>query len=324
MVEYLADDIDFAAYLKQTDHKTLVLPAGAWHQDLIDELHAQADGPRIYLPWEKTMANFHFRPGEVTALCGQNGHGKSLVAGQIAVSLIGQGQRICIASFEMKPKRTIGRAVRQYCGENPHSPAFYGQTDIIETLYTDFFEFVDGKMWVYDQTGSVNTESVLGMVKYCGKELGIDDIFIDNLAKCVHGEDDYNKQKEFIDGLTAIARDTGVHITIVHHLKKPQKETDLPDKHDIKGTGAITDLVDNVFLFWRNKKKEDDFRQFGLNGKLQQEPDQFLLCRKQRNYDGSEDGEPSIALWFHRESAQYLGAAGDEPMFFHNYPHRRT
>ncbi len=37
----------------------------------------------------------------------------------------------------------------------------------------------------------------------------------------------------------------------------PDEETQ-PNKFDIKGTGAITDLVDNVFIVWRNKKKENN------------------------------------------------------------------
>jgi hypothetical protein len=36
-------------------------------------------------------------------------------------------------------------------------------------------------------------------------------------------------------------------------------------------------------------------RQVQLNGS--HEPDCFLLCCKQRNYCGADDGEPDIALW---------------------------
>jgi hypothetical protein len=38
--------------------------------------------------------------------------------------------------------------------------------------------------------------------------------------KCVAGEDDYNGQKTFVDELTAIARDYGMHIHLVHHIKQ--------------------------------------------------------------------------------------------------------
>jgi twinkle protein len=95
----------------------------------------------------------------------------------------------------------------------------------------------------------------------------------------------------------------------------------VPDKHDNKGSGAITDQVDNVMLIWRNKVKEEDIKNNGSFGKNSADPDQYLLCRKQRNYEGSEEGEPTIKLWFHRDAQQYISNAGDAPMWFPNWPH---
>ena len=53
-------------------------------------------------------------------------------------------------------------------------------------------------------------------------------------------------------------------------------------------------------------------------------PDTVIFCRKQRNYEGNAEGEPSIALWWHRDSGQFLGHPNDQPMFFPNWPHRET
>ena len=94
------------------------------------------------------------------------------------------------------------------------------------------------------------------MVRYCAKERGITHFFVDSLMKCVSGEDDYNGQKLFVDELTAIARDHGIHIHLVHHIRKPSDESHKPSKYDYKGSGSITDQVDNVISVWRNKAKE--------------------------------------------------------------------
>ena len=40
-------------------------------------------------------------------------------------------------------------------------------------------------------------------------------------------------------------------------IRKLQDETKIPGKFDVKGTGAITDMVHNVFIWWRNKPKEE-------------------------------------------------------------------
>lgn len=322
MAEYLTDDIDFAAYLKDTDAQTKVKPASHFVGEAKDRLRMKSTQRKIFLPWTKTNDSFDFRMGEVTVWAGQNGHGKTDVTTQVSLSLVGQGCKICIASFEMKPVTTIQRGVRMFAGMNPFSPEFQDDgIQILETLYDEFGEWTDGRLWLYDQTGTARPDVVLGMVKYCAKELGITHIFIDSLMKCVRGEDDYNGQKDFVDQCCAVAKDFNCHIHIVHHLKKPPKEADMPDKHDTKGSGSITDQVDNLFMVWRNKPKEDDIRMKGSMSTKQTEPDSYLLCRKQRNYEGSADGEPMIALWRHHDAGQFVANAGDRAQFFGNYPH---
>jgi twinkle protein len=272
------------------------------------------------LPWDKTNDAFQFRNGEVTLWAGQNGHGKSLITSQVALSLMGQGERVCIASFEMKPQTTIQRMARMYTGTNPFSPEYQGDDGInaLESLYDEFGQWTDTRLWLYDQMGTTSAETVIGMARYCAKELKINQIFIDSLMKCVHGEDDFNGQKAFVDECTAIAKDYQCHVHIIHHLRKPKDEMAKPDKHDIKGSGAITDLTDNIMLVWRNKAKEE-MQKMGKPCQ-QDDPDEMVYCRKQRN---GED-EPSIKLWFNKDAMQFMGNYGDQPMAFAMYPHRWT
>lgn len=318
------DDIDYSLYLRETDAKSKLFLVSDFLPDLQEMLEAKERPKRVFLPWEKTQGNFDFRPGEVSIWAGQNGHGKSLVTAQIALSLVGQGQKVCMASFELPVKGQIKRLARNYSGSNPFDDAFMSQQakKLCLDVFKQFSGFCGDKLWLYDHRGSIQHELVIGMVRYAAKHLGVDHIFIDNLAKCIKNEDDYNAQKEFIDEMMAIASMYPVHIHVVHHLKKPSKETDAPDKSDVKGSGSIVDQPDNLFLVWRNKKKEDA-QKAGVD-KFDAEPDAVLFCRKQRNYEGSVDGEPTIQLWFDRESAQYRGQPGDGPMLFENYPHRAT
>jgi twinkle protein len=320
MAEILDDNIDFSLYLRETDAKTHVKPASVWMAELIHKLRNPDQTKKVYLPWEKCQKVFQFRPGEVTLWAGQNGHGKTQVVSQVVLSLMGQDERVCIASFEMKPQTTLQRLARMYAGTNPFSPEYQSDAGIraLESLYSEFGEWSDGKLWLYDQTGTVSADRVVSMARYCAKEKGITHVVIDSLMKCVQGEDDYNGQKSFVDELTALARDNQIHIHLIHHTRKPKDENHMPDKHDNKGSGAITDLVDNVMMVWRNKAKEDEWKAKSTRSTKQTEPDAMLNCRKQRN---GED-EPSIALWFDRDSQQYRGDPSDALMFFCNFPHR--
>jgi twinkle protein len=315
-----SDTVDFLAYTKETEAGHKVRPAALYVQQLIDELGVENREPKCYLPWEKTHPLVQFRPGEVTLWGGVNGHGKSLITGMAALSLISQGEKVCIASFEMKPKRTLERMSRQWSGQ----AAPYGQElsdprvlASFKDVYEQFASWTENNLWLYDQQGTVQIDVLVGVLRYCAKELGITHFFIDSLMKCVKGEDDYNGQKAFIDEVTAIARDYGMHIHVVHHIRKLSSEEDTPDKTDVKGSGSITDQVDNLLLMWRNKKKERDQQA----GKMvaSEEPDALLICEKQRN--GEWEGR--IALFYERDSQQFVGTPGAAPLnFFGDFPHR--
>lgn len=311
-----ADDIDFSQYETETEAKQKVKAASIWVQELIDRIRHPIHTKRALMPWRKTHGLIQFRPGEVTIWGGANGQGKSLVTGQVGLSLCAQGEKVCIASFEMKPIKTLERMGRQWSGENPDHPAFRGSekaTDYLIDVYEQFRDWTDGKLFLYDQQGTVNAKQVCAVARFCAVEKGVTHFFVDSLMKCVAGEDDYNGQKAFVDELTAIARDHQIHIHLVHHIKKPPNEDHKPNKYDYKGSGAITDQVDNVVSVWRNKTKEKA-RESGKTVN-EAEPDALLICDKQRN--GEWEGQ--IGLWFHRDSQQYVGNPGDEPtpMFKH-------
>lgn len=311
------DDVDYGLYEQETDAQQKVKPARAWVQDLMDRLVNPAKEKRAVMPWRKTHGLVQFRPGEVTVWGGANGNGKSLVTGQVALSLCAQEERVCIASFEMKPAKTLERMARQWSCFNANDPAFRGSREAQEQvldLYGQFRDWTDKSLWLYDQQGTVSAKQVCAVARYCAKELKVTQFFVDSLMKCVAGEDDYNGQKQFVDELTAIARDHGMHIHLVHHIKKPTSEDHKPNKYDYKGSGAITDQVDNVISVWRNKAKERN----RAAGKMvaDAEPDTLLICDKQRN--GEWEGQ--IGLWFDANSQQFVAASGDEPLSLYNHP----
>lgn len=311
------DDVDFALYERETDAAQKVKPASVWVQELIERIKSPIKQKRAVMPWRKTHTQVQFRPGEVTIWGGANGQGKSLVTGQVGLSLCAQGELVCVASFEMKPMKTLERMARQWSALNVNDPAFYGNDIAMAQfidLYGQFSEWTDGKLWLYDQQGTVTARQVCAVARYCAVEKGITHFVVDSLMKCVASEDDYNGQKAFVDELTAIARDHGMHIHLVHHIKKPTDESHKPTKYDFKGTGAITDQVDNVIAVWRNKAKEKN----RAAGKLvaDMEPDALLICDKQRN--GEWEGQ--IGLWFDQQSMQYIGNYGDEPLSLYNHP----
>ena len=283
-----ADDINFNEYLRDTDAGEKVRPASDYLDDVMHVLSPAHDTPQFpKLPFANAW--LYFAPGEVTLWGGFNNSGKSMINGQVMADFASQGQKVCIASFEMKPAKTIARIMRQLTGHvqpTKDQVAFH-------------LKRMDGSMWLYDQQGTVQPDRMIAVIKHCAEKLKCQHIVIDSLMKCVRGTDDYNGQKNFVDSLTACARDYGVHIHLVVHLKKGDGDERMPTRMDISGTAAISDLVDNVVLIWRNKKKERD----SDSGKVVQEsdPDSVLICDKSRN--GEWEGR--VKLWYDRTSQRF-------------------
>jgi twinkle protein len=296
------DDIDFDHYMRETDAEHRVKPVAHWEAELNEEFCDQGNGnvhPRM--PWSRLSDKIALRPGEVSLWFGFNGHGKSLLLGQVMLSVAAQGERCCIGSFEMRPRKTLARMARQFCGISQPSPRGVKA----------FVQWCAGKVWVYDQTSSVEPEKVFAVIRYAVDRLRVTHFVIDNLTKCVASDDDYAGQKAIVDKLTSLALSLNVHIHLVHHARKDRDETRPPRKMDALGASAISNLVDNVFIVWRNKAKAD-----APQVKVE-EPDGVLICDKQRHGTGWE-GQQNLG--YHQASQQYI-ERGYCAMDMSSFPH---
>ena len=312
-MEYLSEaEIDFNAYLRATETQEKVREATVFLNKIRDDILNPQQISKVEMPWSKSIGTFDFKPGEVTLYAGTNGGGKSLITGQIALGLVKQQQKVCLMSFEMKPERTLSRMLRQFSGEDLTSPLYTNKATKIPRVIDRFWKFTDKKMWLYDQQGTVSSDQVIAVTRYCAVELGINHIFIDSLMKCVKGEDDYNSQKYFVDELTALARDHNVHVHLVHHIRKLTSEEVMPNKKDVRGASAIADMVDNVLLVHRNKLKEAKVKKGEAPDPFS--PDTYLMCEKQRNGESEE----WYSLWFDRDSQQFVESQDEPPMAFDN------
>lgn len=269
-------DVDFEAYFKSHDEdKQNVKKLIDFYDDIENHIEHGAQIIGAKLPFTKTHEKFRFRDGEVTLWSGFNGHKKSMVAGYIALHLMKQQQKICIASFEMKPISTITRMVKQQSRTK----------DVSYSEYADFMSLYNDYFYLLDQQGGLSPERIYGVILYCAEELGVKHFFIDSLMRVIAGEDKYNEQKDFVVKLCDIALRTKTHIHLIHHTAKG-KEDEPSGRYNAKGSGAISDNVHNSLIVWSNKAQDKD------------KPDMILKCDKQR--EGEWEG--SLALKFESDS----------------------
>lgn len=277
MREITLEEIDRYISENSQDESAFVKPASSYLNAVIDQFYNKQANIGLPLPWDKFDGKFAIRPGEVTIWLGINGHGKSLVLGQVMNHMMLMGEKVCIASFEMRPEKTIQRMVKQ--AARRHEPSI----DYIKAYH----KWSDNRFWIYDQHGTTPPQRVLNLVRFAAS-IGIRQVVIDSLMKVIPNEDDYNGQKKFVDGLCVLARDTGMHVHLVHHSRKGDDESKEPGKMDAKGSGAITDLCDNCVSVWKRKDKSD-------------KPDCVVKIDKQRHWDY----EGRFGLWFDVDSQTF-------------------
>jgi twinkle protein len=191
-------------------------------------------------------------------------------------------------------------------------------------------DWLGHSLWAFEvagrQSGTAKVDRLLEVFGYARARYGIRLFVIDNLTKCGIDEDDYNGQKAAIVAITEFANEHDVHIIVVAHQRKSEDEFARGGKMGIRGSSAIGDLSDNIWIIWRNRKKEFELKQLAAvdvaslspeerakhNAELekwQSKGDSYFTCEKYR--DG--DDEPYICLFFDHGSHQFLMDKSDTP-----------
>lgn len=301
-----SDEIPIEAYQDEPDYSHLLKGPETYRDKVLALFYPDGSAPVSgLLPWGKTHGNIVLRPGEVSIWNGANGSGKSLLLGQVMLSQVKQGDSVVVASMEMRPERTLHRMVRQLSG------AVEPRVSMIDKALL----WMSGKVRIYEHLGMVKPKQMIAVARYCATH-GVKHVVVDSLLKCGIREDDLDGQKNFVDELCSLGKSSPVHVHLVTHTRKGEDDRRVYGKHDIRGAGAISDQVDNVFNVWRNRGKEMALNKGGLTAEEERElvlkPDAMILMDKHRN----GEWEGTIPLWVDRPSMQFVAERGRGHMPF--------
>lgn len=256
------------------------------------------------------LEHIRFEPSQTSLWTGFNGHGKSLFLNQLMLASVADySERFIVASLEMLPDRNLYRTARQVQRKICPDPK-----EIDHCL-----DWCGESIQFYDYVGSADVPMMLENFVIGVETLGVSSIIIDSLMKMGLAEDDYSKQKLFVESMANFALKYNVHVHIVAHSRKQQDESNVPGKMDVMGAGGMTNIVDNGFTVWRNKAKEKKLNDCKLAGVM---PDDLLLSDKDalldcwKSRDLGSDAEKTYALWYDHASMQYLEKHYHEPRSF--------
>jgi twinkle protein len=294
MAQLIPDDFDYQAYERSTECRAKVRRASLFAEDLKAKFRPAEDAPKAPHMFSTKLRNvMRFRPGEVTCWTGYSKHKKSIFTGQLALDLCVQRERVLMASFEMYPRETLGRMAQQMFASD--CPA--------QASLDKFSEWTDGRLWLFDHVGRINPVQCIAVAKYFAEECGGTQMFIDSMMMVVASEDKNDEQKQFATDIIRVAQETGLHIHLITHCRKPQggDESKPPTKYDVRGSAAITDQAHNIVTVWFNKAKQAALQR-DPNSPEAEKPDAAVTVEGQRN--GPFEGR--VQLWFDDASLRFL------------------
>lgn len=262
--------------------------------DKVIHLFWPADGEHIGYPFPHDD-RLVFRPAEITLWSGASGAGKSQILSDCIPFWVQRGSRICVASLEMKGEQTLKRLAKQTGGLDRPTAPFIAQ----------ILNWLDQGLLLYDLVGKAGVEPLLEVFDYARAKYGCDQFIIDSLMRLGIAGDDYNGQEKAVFKIVDWAIDRNVHIHLVAHARKADKEKGgAPETEDIKGAMEIGANAFNIVTVWRNRKHEEKLK--GAKSEeeyadLMQSPGVVANIAKQRN----GDYEGKVSLWFDQENYRY-------------------
>ena len=160
----------------------------------------------------------------------------------------------------------------------------------------EFLRWTDGKLWLFDHTGALVPSKCLAVCRYFADELKGRHVFIDSLMKVCQSEESLDEQKKLVGDLCEVAKETGLHLHLVAHARKPGQtgEDRPPTKYDIRGSSAISDQSHNVITVWMNKAKRVEAGKREPDPEVMAKPDHIVAIEKQRN--GPVEGRFTLAF----------------------------
>lgn len=286
--------IDLSAYVQVDDITAKVQPASEFLHLVRQEFAPSEHRTKSPTMLAQKAKGLEFRPGEVTVWAGYNGHRKSMFTSQVALELCTQSQRVLIASLEMSPPRTMARMARQGivsdCPNDDELGAFHRWTD--------------GKLWLFDHVGKIDGDTCLALCRYFAAKHKGQHIFIDSMMMVCGSEEHLDEQKQFVTTLCRVAVETGLHLHLIAHCRKPNSGDDStpPTKYDIKGTGSISDQASNIVMVWSDRAKQMVLQAGRADPLTLEKPDAIVTVEKQRN--GAWEGR--LQFWFDGLSLRFM------------------
>lgn len=210
----------------------------------------------------------------VTMITSATDNGKTTLCSDVIRSIIEQGYKVCAFFGEDTPRESRDRIYRQateYSSENIIYRPYYvngkqtncGEYFLSDEAYRRAEEKFKDKLFLYNTKADASVDEILEGFEQARTQHGCKVFVIDNVEQFEFASDNENKAiKDIVIKIRDYAINNKVHIFLVAHLRKTEREVVLPDLNDVKGTSAMVNIAKNVLIVLRMDKIDHNSKQY--------------------------------------------------------------
>lgn len=239
--------------------------------------------PRVTTPAERFMfpfseINFLLNGGcfdRVTLIASSSDQGKSTLSSQILCSIIEQGYKVCAffgedTAYESQERifkqsiRGSGAAELKYVPYSANGKETNcGEWILNEEAWQKAHDKFAGKLFLYNTKASADVDEILKGFDDARVNCGCRVFLLDNVDQFDFSSENENKAlKDIIIKIRDYAINNKVHIFLIAHIRKTERDVILPDMFDVKGTSSIVNIAKNVLILVRLDKVDKKTKQY--------------------------------------------------------------
>ncbi len=213
-----------------------------------------------------------FEAGQLIVIAGRPGHGKSAMAGTIAVNVAQKGKRVLMFSMEMSGEELAGRFVSRLGGLSGEKIKKPGEmTDEDWDKYVIGMEKAGKLPITINSQGALTPADVASEVSKTKNKDGLDLVVIDYLQLMGGGRKSDNRVQEIsyiTRTLKNLAVSLKVPIILLSQLSRSnEKERRAPQLTDLRDSGSIEQDANTILLIQRESHISEDMKTVELGNK---------------------------------------------------------
>lgn len=221
---------------------------------------------------------FGIRTGELTIITAGTGVGKSAVIREIAMNIFqNTKEKIGVLMLEENNQKTATGLVGIHMSKplilldldarRPEGKKILSHIQVTQEERKKAAQEVlgDNRFVLYKNAFSANNiDEIVNKVRQMSKVYGCKYVFLDHISIIVSGQEQGDERKaldETITKLRSLVEETGIHLFVVSHLKRPQgkghEEGASTSVNELRGSAALGQLADNIIGLERNQQADD-------------------------------------------------------------------